>query len=50
LQRIESGEKNLTVRFLAELAPVLKVQPGEFFTTPAARRPRPGRPKKAAVK
>lgn len=47
LQRIEAGQKNLTLRFLAELSPVLKAQPAEFLALPTTPKPPPGRPPRA---
>lgn len=48
VQRVEAGEKNLTVRFLAELAPILRAQVVDFFSPPSTRKVTRGRPPKDA--
>ena len=47
LQRIEAGQKNLSVLFLAELSPLLEAEPAEFLAPPTTPKPRPGRPKRS---
>jgi transcriptional regulator with XRE-family HTH domain len=49
IQRIEAGEKNLTVRSLVLLAHVLRTHPTEFLSQPLSRARRTaGRPRKNA--
>lgn len=48
LQRIEAGQKNLSVLFLAELSPLLEAEPADFLSPPSTPKPRPGRPKRPA--
>ena len=46
IQRVESGEENLTVRSLALLANVLRSSVIDFFEPPKSREVRTGRPAK----
>lgn len=46
VQRVESGEENLTIRSLAILASVLRVPVRELFDPPHTREVRKGRPPK----
>ena len=46
VQRVESGESNLTLRSMAEFANALRVPLEELFVPPESRKRRPGRPGK----
>lgn len=48
LQRIEAGQKNLSVVFLAELSAVLHAHPADFLTPPSTPKPGPGRPPRSS--
>ena len=44
--RIEQGRSNLTIDTLVRVANALRVELGELFIAPKAKRARPGRPRK----
>jgi transcriptional regulator with XRE-family HTH domain len=44
MQRVEAGQKNISVKVCAELAPILKVQPAEFLVPLTTPNPPQGRP------
>lgn len=46
LQRVESGEENLTIRSLVRLANLLGVPVASLLEAPTSQRPRVGRPPK----
>jgi transcriptional regulator with XRE-family HTH domain len=46
LQRLESGQENLTIRSVVKFANLLRVRVPALFTAPSRAQRRPGRPAK----